>query len=37
MFVEKVLDQKRDIISPLAQRWQIDLDDIQPELEILTK
>ncbi len=35
VFLEKVLDQKRDVLFALAQRRNVHVDDVQPVVEIL--
>ena len=34
---EKVLDQQRNVFAPVAQRRQIDVDDVEPVVEILAE
>src|SRR5262249_60451258 len=36
-FRQEVLDQRREVTPPIAQRWKRDRDDIQPIIEILTE
>ena len=34
---EEVLDQQRDVVLALAQRRQVDVDDVEPVVEVLAE
>ena len=34
---EELIDQGRDVLAPLAQRGQVDREDVQPVIEIPAK
>ena len=34
---QEVLDQRRDVLAALAQRRQLDVDDREPEVEVLAE
>ena len=36
-FSRKCCDQRRDVVLPLAQRRQVDVDDVQPVVEVLAE
>ena len=37
VFLEEVLREQRDVVLPLAQRRQVDVDDVQPVVEVLAE